>query len=117
MQFSSLQVSWLIAFVESAEHKRTSAAATLGVTQSAVTKYIRKLESWCGGGLVRPLMEENMHPPVLTAEGKDFLPKAKQLLALLREAQPKPLPVVQASPKVPAGEIRVPPPAPRTLDQ
>lgn len=91
MQFSSLQIAWLIAFVESAEHKRTAAAGTLGVAQSTVTKYIAKLESWYGGGPRRLLMLHNMHPPVLTEEGKEFLPVARQVLALLRAAQPKPL--------------------------
>ncbi|RYY22656.1 MAG: LysR family transcriptional regulator [Sphingomonadales bacterium] len=91
MQFSSLQVAWLIAFVESADYKRTAAAGALGVNQSTVTKYIAKLESWYGGGPRRLLMLHNMHPPVLTAEGKEFLPVARQLLEHLRAAQPKPL--------------------------
>lgn len=108
MQFSSLQIAWLIAFVESAEHKRTAAAGTLGVTQSTVTKYIAKLESWYGGGPRRPLMLHNMHPPILTEDGEEFLPKAKDVLALLLAAQPKPLIQTLPAPRVSPQNIRVP---------
>lgn len=109
MTFGSLQVAWLVAFVESADYKRTAAAATLGVTQSAVTKYIDNLESWYGGGPRRLLMVGNVHPPVLTDEGKEFLPKAREMLALIRAALPPPVvsnpPIKQRS----TAGLRVPP--------
>lgn len=110
MQFSSLQIAWLIAFVESADHKRTAAAAILGVTQSTVTKHIEKLESWYGGGPRRLLMVPNMHPPVLTDDGKAFLPKAREMLALLRAAQPALAISEPPKPKVSAEHIEVPKP-------
>lgn len=113
MTFGSLQVGWLVAFVETADSKRTVAAAILGVTQSTVTKYIDSLESWYGGGPRRMLMIPNMHPAVLTDDGKDFLPRARELLALLRAAQPQPVQVVPAPAKMSAQEIRVPPPPAR----
>lgn len=113
MKFGSLQVAWLVAFVESAEHKRTAAAGTLGVSQSTVTKYIESLECWYGGGPRRLLMLGNMHPASLTREGEDFLPKAKELLALLRAALPPPV-VTDEAPVKPVftstAHIRVPPP-------
>lgn len=112
MQFSSLQIAWLIAFVESADHKRTSAAAILGVTQSTVTKYIEKLESWYGGGPRRLLMLPNRHPPALTKEGEAFLPDARKVLDLLRAAQPEPGKFEPPKPRVSAEHIQVPKPRP-----
>ena len=110
MKFGSLQVAWLVAFVESAEHKRTAAAATLGVTQSTVTKYIDSLDSWYGGGPRRLLMLSNVHPPILTEDGKKFLPKAQELLKLIRAAQPSPLKTDEAATRPSTAHIRVPPP-------
>lgn len=110
MKFGSLQVAWLIAFVESADHKRTAAAGTLGVTQSSVTKYIDSLESWYGGGPRRILMLSNVHPPVLTEDGKEFLPKARKLLALLRAALPPPVVTDAPITQVSIAHLRVPPP-------
>lgn len=113
MQFSSLQIAWLIAFVESADHKRTAAAAILGVTPGTVTKHIIKLERWYGGGARRLLMLDNMYPPVLTPEGEEFLPVARQVLETLRSAQKGPGQVRPTAPKTSAEHIKPPKPRPR----
>lgn len=111
MQFSSLQVAWLLAFVETADSKkRTAAAATLGVSPSDVTKHIDKLGSWYGGGPCRMLVLPNTQPVELTDDGKEFLPKARELLALLRAAQPVPFVTEVPTKKVSTAQLRVPPP-------
>lgn len=89
MQFSSLQVAWLIAFVESADHKRASAASMLGVRPGTVSKYIDKLGEWVGGGPCQLLAIKNSHPLILTDAGKAFLPDARKALEHLREAHAK----------------------------
>jgi DNA-binding transcriptional LysR family regulator len=109
MKFGSLQVAWLIAFVESADYKGTAAAATLGVNESTVSKYIGKLESWYGGGPRRLLMLGNMHPRILTEDGKEFLPVAREIIGILR-AQPTPWETSPVPTKVSVNDIRLPVP-------
>lgn len=111
MQFSSLQVAWLLAFVETADYKkRTAAAATLGISPSDVTKHIDKLGSWYGGGPCRMLVLPNTHPVKLTDDGKEFLPKARQILALLRAAHPLPVVTDAQIKRVSKAGLGVPPP-------
>lgn len=83
-EFEGLRISWLDAFVRVARAgKRTAAAEELGITQSAVTKHIKKLERWIG----KVLIVENAQPVVLHPDGRDFLPVAEEILRLLRAAR------------------------------
>lgn len=109
MKFGSLQVVWLEAFVEAAEHKRASAAATLGVKPSDITKYINNLGCWYGRGPCRMLLHSNVYPPALTADGEEFLPRAKEILRLIRAAYPEPVVDAPAPVEATIREIRVPP--------
>jgi len=85
IQFGSLRVAWLEAFVLSVRYKkRLAAAAEMGVTQGTVSKHIKSLEYWCGSGRRRLLMQDNMWPPVLTEAGEVLLPKAENALTILR---------------------------------
>ena len=86
MQFGSLRVAWLEAFVLSVNYgKQTAAAAEMGVTQGTISKHIENLELWCGGGARRLLLEYNQFPPVLTAAGEAFFPVAERAVAALSE--------------------------------
>ena len=85
-QFGSLRVAWLEAFVLSVRYgKQTAAAAAMGVTQGTISKHIENLERWYGGGASRLLLEDNMWPPTLTADGRAFLPIAERAVAALSE--------------------------------
>lgn len=85
--FGTLQIAWLEAFVLSADYKkRTAAAEVMGVTQSAISKYIANLEIWFGRGSRRVLIFDNRRPQ-LTEDGKAFLPVAKRILADLQDAR------------------------------
>lgn len=85
IQFGSLRVAWLEAFVLSVRYqKRLAAAAEMGVTQGTVSKHIKSLECWCGSGRRLLLMQDNMWPPVLTEAGKTLLPKAENALMILK---------------------------------
>lgn len=116
MKLGTLQAGWLEAFVEAADHNRTSAAVILGVSQSTIKKYIDSLEFWYGRGPSRPLMDSDLPPPSLTPDGIAFLPKAREILALIRAALPEPVKVEPAQPIVAAREIRVPPPVVSVLE-
>ena len=95
--FGDVRAGWLEAFVLTVDNKkRTAAAAQLEVSEDTVTKNIEKLEKWLGGGQRRLLMVPNMYPVVLTDEGRRFLPDARQILELMREARK--LPVVTDAP-------------------
>lgn len=109
-EFDGLRLIWLEAFVQVAETgKRTAAAAEMGINQGTVTKHIQNLERWLGGGHSRMLMVDNVWPVSLTAEGEAFLPVARQVLGVLREAKKLPEPVEMPSkPCVDPRNIRVP---------
>lgn len=112
--FGDLRAAWLEAFVSTVDNKkRTAAAEEMGVSEDTVTKNIKKLEEWLGGGPRRFLLWPNTYPPALTSEGESFLPEARKVLDLMREAR-KPVavtvsPVRQGS----TAHIRVPPPVDR----
>lgn len=109
--FGSLRAAWLEAFVLTVDNeKRTAAAAQLGVSEDTVSKNIAKLEKWLGGGARRLLLWPNAYPPTLTDEGIRFLPDARTMLDLMREARK--LPDVAEAPIKPSStaHIRVPPP-------
>lgn len=111
-QFGSLKIEWVEAFVLSIElKKRTAAAAAMGVRQTDMSRYIRNLESWLGGGPRLLLLEHNM-VPTLTPAGKAFLPVAQQVLDLLRDAQVTPAEPAPPAPKVSSHDIKWPKPPP-----
>ena len=88
-QFGSLRVAWLQAFVLTVDNdKRTAAAKALDIGQGTVTKHIKKLESWFGGGPRRLLVWPDVWPPRLTVDGESFLPVAREILSLLQTARP-----------------------------
>jgi DNA-binding transcriptional LysR family regulator len=106
MEFGDLRLVWLQAFVQVADSKkRTAAADEMGIHQGTVTKHVQKLEQWLGG---RMLLDDNV-PVGLYPDGQKFLPVARQVLALLKEAQKLPEPVEVAPVKpVDTKTLRVP---------
>lgn len=110
-EFGDFRVAWLEAFVLTVDNKkRMAAAAQMEICEDTVTKHIKKLERWLGGGPRRLLLLPNMYPPVLTDAGKRFLPNARKVLKLMHEARK---PVVETVPPVRRGStahLRVPPP-------
>lgn len=84
-----ISLSWLRSFVAIADAGEESAAASLGLTQSAVNKHTKKLGEWLRG----PALFEG-RPQRLTEKGKAFLPIAQAaipelegILARLAESQ------------------------------
>lgn len=111
--FGDLRAAWLEAFVSTVDNKkRTAAAEEMGVSEDTVTKNIKKLEEWLGGGPRRFLLWPNVYPPALTYEGESFLKDARKLLDLMRKVRE--LPVVAEEPvkRTSTAHLRVPPPAP-----
>ena len=75
----------LEAFVAAAERgSMVDAARTLGLDRSSVSRYITELEEW----LSRPLTTGDV-PLELTAFGRAFLPKAKEVIGIMTEARAK----------------------------
>jgi DNA-binding transcriptional LysR family regulator len=108
--FGDLRVAWLEAFVLTVDNKkRTAAASQLGVSEDTVTKNIKKLERWLGGGPRRLLLLPNMYPLVLTDAGKRFLPDARKVLELMREARKPVAMTVAPVRRGSTAHIRVPP--------
>lgn len=105
-EFGELRLVWLEAFVKVAETgKRTAAAEEMGIHQGTVTKHIQKLEHWLGRGW---LLDDGV-PAGLFPCGEMFLPVAKQVLELLKDARgPEGVPVEAHTPKAPP---RSPPPS------
>ncbi len=109
--FGDLRAAWLESFVSTVDNKkRTAAAEEMGVSEDTVTKNIKKLEEWLGGGPRRFLLWPNTYPPALTSGGESFLPDARKLLELMRKARE--LPIVAEEPVKPTStaHLRVPPP-------
>ena len=99
--FGDLRVAWLQAFVQASRSgKRMAAASDLGISQSDLTKYIANLEQWLG----RPLVQTGT--TALHLGGEDFLAIAEQVLALLEEAQKKPVPI--DVPRISGADIQIP---------
>lgn len=94
LQFGTLRVAWLEAFVLSVHYgKQTAAAAAMGVSQGTISKHIENLETWYGGDARRFLLLPNMWPPTLTDDGRAFLPIAERAVAALSElkaSRPRP---------------------------
>lgn len=94
LQFGTLRVAWLEAFVLSVHYgKQTAAAAAMEVSQGTISKHIENLETWYGRGARRFLLLPNMWPPTLTDDGRAFLPIAERAVAALSElkaSRPKP---------------------------
>ncbi|HEY1819154.1 MAG TPA: LysR family transcriptional regulator [Trebonia sp.] len=75
-----VELRHLRAFVAVAtSHSFTRAAEQLFITQPALTRTIRQLESLLGAALV----DRNTHPISLTPAGEEFLPYASRILAHL----------------------------------
>lgn len=86
LQFGTLRVAWLEAFVLSVHYgKQTAAAAAMGVSQGTISKHIENLETWYGRDARRFLLLPNMWPPTLTDDGKAFIPVAERAVAALSE--------------------------------
>lgn len=103
MDFKDLKLIWLIAFVEAAETESFSKASkVLGVDKSSVSRYVSKLEEWYQS----LLFYQNSVPLELTAEGQAFVPKAREVLRLLKEASATQKPTQPQAPVV-AKDIKI----------
>ncbi len=82
----SIGLDNLEAFMAAADAgSQREAAKALGCTQSAVSKRITTLEAWLG-----KLLLTSDAPKELTENGKAFLPVARQIVTLLKEARSQP---------------------------
>ncbi len=87
-------------FVEVAERGSLSAAAeALGLSNPAATRYLASLEN----RLQARLVERNTRRLYLTSEGREFLERARHVLAELREAEA----AIHGSTLNPSGVLRV----------
>ncbi|MGK9170509.1 LysR family transcriptional regulator [Inquilinus limosus] len=79
-----MEVKWLEDFLSlSATSSFSRSADERHVTQSALSRRIRQLESWIGV----PLFDRTSYPVRLTAEGQDFLPRARKILDLVQQTR------------------------------
>ena len=79
----TVRLIWLEAFVATVDEGSKSAAAPhVGVHKSTVSNYVRDLEGWLGTVLLTSDV-----PPELTPAGAKFLPKARQVIDLLKSSQ------------------------------
>lgn len=79
-----MEVKWLEDFLSlSATSSFSRSADERHVTQSALSRRIRQLESWIGV----PLFDRTSYPVRLTAEGQDFLPRARKILDLVLQTR------------------------------
>lgn len=81
---AGLQLGWLEAFVTTADlGKQSAAAATLGVSESTISRYLDALEAWYGAG-PRQLLFMSRQTGDLTPSGKQLLLVARQVVEDLR---------------------------------
>jgi LysR family transcriptional regulator, hypochlorite-specific transcription factor HypT len=79
-----MELKWLEDFLSLAATRSFSRSAhERNITQSALSRRIRQLENW----LCVPLFDRSTYPVRITAEGKAFLPKAEEMIALLQSAR------------------------------
>src|ERR1700716_2409939 len=76
-----MELKWLEDFLSLAATQSFSRSAhERNVTQSGLSRRIRQLENW----LCVPLFDRSTYPVRVTAEGKAFLPKAVEMVALIQ---------------------------------
>lgn len=79
-----MELKWLEDFLSLAATQSFSRSAhERNVTQSALSRRIRQLESW----LCVPLFDRSTYPIRITEEGKAFLPKAAEMVGLIQNAR------------------------------
>lgn len=79
-----MELKWLEDFLSLAATQSFSRSAhERNVTQSALSRRIRQLEDW----LCVPLFDRSTYPVRITAEGRAFLPQAKEIADRIRKAR------------------------------
>jgi DNA-binding transcriptional LysR family regulator len=79
-----MELKWLEDFLSLAATQSFSRSAhERNVTQSALSRRIRQLESW----LCVPLFDRSTYPVRVTAEGNAFLPRAVEMVELIQSAR------------------------------
>lgn len=79
-----MEVKWLEDFLSlSATSSFSRSADERHVTQSALSRRIRQLETWIGV----PLFDRTSYPVRLTAEGQEFLPRARKIYDLVHQTR------------------------------
>jgi DNA-binding transcriptional LysR family regulator len=79
-----MELKWLEDFLSLSHTLSFSRSAhERNVTQSALSRRIRQLETWLGVSL----FDRTSYPVRMTQEGRDFLPKAQQILHDLKEVR------------------------------
>lgn len=79
-----MELKWLKDFVSLAEYSSFSRAAQdRNITQSALSRRIKQLETWAGMALV----DRSSNPVKLTEAGASFLPRAQDAIDLLTNAR------------------------------
>jgi LysR family transcriptional regulator, hypochlorite-specific transcription factor HypT len=79
-----MELKWIEDFLSlSASSSFSRSANERHVTQSALSRRIKQLETW----LDVPLFDRTTYPVRLTPEGREFLPKAKEILLLLNDTR------------------------------
>lgn len=83
-RFKSIRVVCLEAFLAVSTFRSfTAAAAELGCDQSTISRLVDELERW-----LAMVLFETRDPPRLGSQGEAFLPKAKEIIRLLKECRP-----------------------------
>ncbi len=81
----TMNLRWIEDFIALCDTRSFSVAAQKRyLTQSALSKRIKALESWLGS---EPLIDRSSNPVVLTPVGEAFRERAIQIVALLKSAQ------------------------------
>lgn len=79
-----MELKWLEDFLSLAATQSFSRSAhERNVTQSALSRRVRQLESW----LCVPLFDRSSYPIRITPEGRAFLPKAREIADLIENAR------------------------------
>jgi DNA-binding transcriptional LysR family regulator len=79
-----MELKWIEDFLSlSASSSFSRSANERHITQSALSRRIKQLETW----LDVPLFDRTTYPVRLTPEGREFLPKAKEILLLLNDVR------------------------------
>jgi LysR family transcriptional regulator, hypochlorite-specific transcription factor HypT len=79
-----MELKWIEDFLSlSASTSFSRSANERHVTQSALSRRIKQLETW----LDVPLFDRTTYPVRLTPEGREFLPKAKEILLLVNDTR------------------------------